>query len=101
MRAKELWRFAPRMQTRTEPKPASAVRPELIPLELQAKMVAAFERARAERLVKQIPEDGTRSASDPRARANTAAFLVLERERRAVTTAFPGAIDAAGTAFAT
>ncbi|MEK6327125.1 MAG: hypothetical protein AABM66_06330 [Actinomycetota bacterium] len=75
------------MQIRTEPKRVSAaVPPELIPPELQAKMVAAFERARAERLATQIPVEGTHSDSDPRVRANTAAFLVLEDERRAVAT---------------
>ena len=47
-------------------------------------MVAAFERARAERLAVQLPEDGAHSASDPWTRSNTAAFLVLERERRVV-----------------
>ena len=72
------------MDTRTEPKRASAATPELVPPELQAKMVAAFERARAERLAVQLPEDGADSASDPRTRSNTAAFLVLERERRVV-----------------
>ena len=46
-------------------------------------MVAAFERARAEQLAAQIPDEG-RQAGDPLTRANTAAFLILERERRAV-----------------
>ncbi len=71
---------------RTEPKRVSAVPAELIPPERQAKMVAAFERARTERLATQIPVEGTHSDSDPRVRANTAAFLVLEGERRAVAT---------------
>ena len=84
MRAKRLRRSAPRMDTRTEPNRASEARPTPIPPELQAKMVAAFERARAERLAVQLPEDGAHSASDPRTRSNTAAFLVLERERRVV-----------------
>jgi hypothetical protein len=47
-------------------------------------MVAAFERARAERLAVQLPVDGADSAGDPWTRSNTAAFLVLERERRVV-----------------
>jgi hypothetical protein len=84
MRAKELWRFAPQMHMRTERKSAPALPTELIPPELQAKMVAAFEGARAERLAEQIPEDGARWASDPSTRWNTAAFLVLERQRRVV-----------------
>ena len=84
MRAKGLWRIAPRMHTRTGPERAPATAPELIPPELQAKMVAAFERARAERLASQIQGNGARWASDPVTRSNTAAFLVLERERRVV-----------------
>jgi hypothetical protein len=86
MWANGLRRFAPRMDTRTEPKRASAaaVAPELIPPELEAKMVAAFERARAEGFAVQLREDGADSASDPWTRSNTAAFLVLERERRVV-----------------
>lgn len=84
MRAKELWRIAPRLQMRIEPERAMAARREQMPPELQKKMVAAFERARAERLVAQIPQEGTGQASDPWARANTTAFLVLERERRAI-----------------
>ena len=84
MRAKELWRFAPRMHTKTEPQRAMAVAPESVPPELQAKMVAAFERARAERLAAQIPEKAAPAAGDPWTRANTAAFLILERERRVV-----------------
>ena len=84
MRAKELWRFAPRFQMRTEPERAMAVPPELVPPELQKKMVAAFERARAERLAAQIPQEGASQAGDPWTRANTAAFLILERERRAI-----------------
>ncbi len=83
MRAKQLWRVAPRFQKRTEPKRAMAVPPESMPPELHRKMVAAFERARAEQLAAQIPDEG-RQAGDPLMRANTAAFLILERERRAV-----------------
>ena len=83
MWANGLRRFAPRMDTKTEPKRASGAA-ELIPPELEAKMVAAFERARAERLAVQLPVDGADSAGDPWTRSNTAAFLVLERERRVV-----------------
>ena len=61
-----------------------AVSPELMPPELQEKMVAAFEHARAERLAAQIPQDGAGQAGDPWTRANTAAFLILEREHRAI-----------------
>ncbi|HXF00445.1 MAG TPA: hypothetical protein VN458_08880 [Solirubrobacterales bacterium] len=94
MRAKELWRLAPRTQTRKEPKRAAALPPESIPAlppesipsELQAKMVAAFERARAERLAPQTSEGGVRAAGDPRMSANAAAFLTLERERLDVAT---------------
>jgi hypothetical protein len=78
------------MDTRTEPVRASEATPELVAPELQAKMVAAFERARAERLAVQLPEDGADSASDPRTRSNTAAFLVLERERRVVAARLSG-----------
>jgi len=84
MRAKELWRFAPGSHMKTEPERAMAVRPEQIPPELQRKMVAAFERARAERLAAQVPEEAASQAGDPWTRANTAAFLLLERERRAI-----------------
>jgi hypothetical protein len=84
MRAKELWRFAPRKQMKTERESARTVLSGRIPAELQAKMVAAFERARAERLADQIPEDQSGWGSDPSTRWNTAAFLVLERERRVV-----------------
>ena len=85
MWANGLRRFAPQIDTRTEPKRASAPPPpELIPPELEAKMVAAFERARAERFAFQLPEGGADSAGDPWTRSNTAAFLVLERERRVV-----------------
>ncbi len=101
MRAKGLWRFAPRFQMKTEPKRAWRCAPELMPPELQAKMVAAFERARAERLATQIPDGGAHSGSDPWIRANTAAFLVLERERRTSRLAFPAATGAPGIATAT
>jgi hypothetical protein len=84
MRAQELWRFAPRLHIRTEPERAMAVPGELMPSELQEKMVAAFERARAERLSAQIPREGAGQAVDPWTRANTAAFLILEREHRAI-----------------
>ncbi len=86
MRAMGLWRFAPRFQTRIQPERAMAARSELMPPELQKKMVAAFERARAERLGAQIPEQGASQATDPWTRANTAAFLILESERRAIAT---------------
>jgi hypothetical protein len=69
---------------KTEPERAMAVRPELIPPELQRKMVAAFERARAERLAAQVPGEAASHAGDPWTRANTAAFLLLESERRAI-----------------
>src|ERR687895_2085899 len=82
MRATGLWRFAPRFQTKTEPEPPMAVRPELVPPELRKRMVVAFERARADRLAEQIPHHGPSHAADPWIRANTSAFLVLERERR-------------------
>jgi hypothetical protein len=80
MRAQELWRFAPRLHMRTEPERAMAV----MPSELEEKMVAAFERARAERLAAQIPREVAGQAVDPWTRANTAAFLILEREHRAI-----------------
>ena len=86
MRATGLWRFAPRSQTKTDVEPPMAVRPELVPPELRKKMVVAFERARAERLAEQIPHHGPSHAADPWIRANTSAFLVLERERRAIAT---------------
>ena len=57
-----------------------------MPPELQKKMVVAFERARAERLAAQIPSAGAQHGGDPWIRANTAAFLVLEGERRAIAT---------------
>ena len=57
---------------------------ELMASELQEKMVAAFESARAERLAAQIPREGAGQAVDPWTRANMAAFLMLEREHRAV-----------------
>lgn len=84
MRATRLWRFAPRVEIRTEPERGMAVRPELVPPELQKRMVAAFERARAERLAAQVPRQALSHTGDPWIRANTAAFLVLERERRAI-----------------
>jgi hypothetical protein len=83
MRAKGLWRIAPRPM-KTEPERAMAVRPELIPPDLQRKMVVAFERARAERLAAQVPEEAASQVGDPWTRANTAAFLLLESERRAI-----------------
>jgi hypothetical protein len=88
MRATGLWRFAPRLQIKMDPNRAAAGRPELelVPPELQRRMVAAFERARAERLAAQTPQPGPIHASDPWVRANTAAFLALERERRAIAT---------------
>jgi hypothetical protein len=58
--------------------------PSELPPELQAKMVAAFERARAERLAALIPNAPRRRVRDPYIRDNTAAFLVLERERRTI-----------------
>jgi hypothetical protein len=58
--------------------------PSELPPELQAKMVAAFERARTERLAALLPKERTRRPRDPYIRANTAAFLVLERERRTI-----------------
>jgi hypothetical protein len=82
MRAQELWRFAPRLHMRTKPERAMAVPRELMPSELEEKMVAAFERARPER--PQIPREGTGQAVDSWTRANTAAFLILEREHRAI-----------------
>ena len=86
MTAKELWRFAPRLHMRIDPERAMAVQRELMPPELQRKMIAAFERARAERLAAQIPQQAAGRAGDPWTRANTAAFLILERERRAIAT---------------
>jgi hypothetical protein len=86
MRATGLRRFAPRSQTKTDVEPPMAVRPELVPPELRKKMVVAFERARAERLAEQIPHHGPSHAADPWMRANTSAFLVLERERRTIAT---------------
>jgi hypothetical protein len=83
MRAKELWRLTPRLHTTTEPRRATAVPPESTEAEVQAKMLAAFERTRAERPAAH-PDDGVRSPGDPRISANAAAFLVLERERLAV-----------------
>jgi hypothetical protein len=83
MRAKELWRFAPRLHMRTEPERAVAVPRKRMPPEFQQKMVAAFERARAERLAAHIPHEGAGQAGNHWTRANTAAFLILERERRA------------------
>ena len=84
MRAKELWRFAPRLHMRTGPEPAVVAPGELMPAELERKMSAAFERARAEQIEAQIPEEAAREARDPRTRANSAAFLMLDGERRAV-----------------
>ena len=84
MRAQELWRFAPKLNMRTEPDRAMAAPRELMASELQEKMVAAFESARAERLAAQIPREGADQAVDPWTRANTAAFLILEREHRAI-----------------
>jgi hypothetical protein len=83
MRAKELWRLTPRLHTTAEPKRAAAVPPESTQAELQAKMLAAFERTRTERPAAH-PDDGVCSPGDPRISANAAAFLVLERERLAV-----------------
>src|SRR5688500_11276816 len=70
------------MHTRREGRRAPVAPAEMIPPELQAKMVAAFERARAERLAEQFPEGEDRWAGDPKTRWNTAAFLVLDRKRR-------------------
>ena len=84
MRAKELWRFAPRLHMRTGPEPAVVAPRELMPPGLEKKMCAAFERARAEQIEAQIPEEAAREARDPRTRANSAAFLMLDGERRAI-----------------
>jgi hypothetical protein len=84
MRAKELWRFAPRLHMRTGPEPAAAVPRELMPPELEKKMRAAFERARAEHIEVQIPKEVAREAGDPWISTNSAAFLTLEGERRAL-----------------
>src|SRR2546430_5311334 len=84
MRAREVRRLAPGSRRGTRPESAMAMSPESMPPELYRKMHAAFERARAERLDTTLAEEGAREASDPRTRANTGAFLILESERRAI-----------------
>jgi hypothetical protein len=61
-----------------------AAPPEWMPPELYEKMHAAFERARAERLDMELAQAAPHEESDPRTRANTGAFLILESERRAI-----------------
>ncbi|MEK6252722.1 MAG: hypothetical protein AABM43_12490 [Actinomycetota bacterium] len=54
-----------------------------MPLEPQKEFRAAFELDRAKRIDGRIPEEGTGGPGDSwTTRANRAAFLVLERERR-------------------
>jgi hypothetical protein len=51
--------------------------------ELQKEFRAAFELVRTKRIDERIPEEGTGEPGDsPTTRANRAAFLALERERR-------------------
>jgi hypothetical protein len=82
MKAIGLRRFAPGLRKGTAQD--AAVLREPMPPELQTKMRAEFERARVERIEAQIPEEGARGARDPRSRANSAAFLMLDGERRAL-----------------
>jgi hypothetical protein len=79
MRAIGPRRFSPGLHRGTAK--YAAVPPEPMPPELRAKMRAEFERTRLERIDGQIPARGPR---DPRTRANSAAFLMLDGERRAL-----------------
>jgi hypothetical protein len=82
MRAIGLRRFAPGLHRWAAQD--TAVPREPMSRELQTKMRAEFERARVERIEAQISEGVTRGARDPRTRANSAAFLILDGERRAL-----------------
>jgi hypothetical protein len=82
MRAIGLRRFAPGFHRWAAQD--TAVPREPMSRELQTKMRAEFERARVERIEAQISEEVTRGARDPRTRANSAAFLILDAERRAL-----------------
>jgi hypothetical protein len=82
MRAIGLRRFAPGLH-RWAAQDAAVPR-EPMSRELQTKMRAEFERARVERIEAQISEEVTHGARDPRTRANSAAFLILDAERRAL-----------------
>jgi hypothetical protein len=85
MRVIELRRFAPGWRRGTAAEPA-AVPPELMPPELQKRMRAAFEHVRAGQIEVQIPGEPVAQEDDSWIRANSAAFLIVESERRAATT---------------
>ena len=89
------------MDTRTEPVRASEATPELVAPELQAKMVAAFERARAEELAVQLPEDGADSASDPGRGRTPLRSWSSSANARWSRRAFPGTTGAAETVTGT
>jgi hypothetical protein len=63
---------------------AAAAVPENVVSLQSHKMRAAFERVQAEQIATQIPAQGARVAGDSSSRANRAAFLILEDERRAI-----------------
>src|SRR5436190_4337487 len=84
LRAIGLRRSAPGLHRGGGPESAMAAPPEWMPPELYEKMHAAFERARAERLDMELAQAVPHEASDPRTRAYTGAFLILESERRAI-----------------
>ena len=89
MRATRLRRFASGWHRETATEPA-AVPPELMPPELQRRMLTVFERVRAEHIEVRIPGERVSEADDPWIRANSAAFLVVEAERRAVAARLGG-----------
>jgi hypothetical protein len=83
MRAIERWRLGPAGR-RGEATEATAVPPELMPAELQKRMRAAFEHVRARQIEAQIPGERVAEEDYSWIRANSAAFLILEGERRGV-----------------
>jgi hypothetical protein len=83
MRATRLRRFAPGWHRETAIESA-AVPPELMPPELQKRMRTVFDQVRAEHIAVRIPGERLAEADDPWIRANSAAFLIVEAERRAV-----------------
>jgi hypothetical protein len=84
MRVIELRRFAPGRHRGTAAEPA-AVPPEFMPPELQKRMRAAFELDRAGQIEVQIPGEPVAEEDDSWIRANSAAFMIIEGERRAAT----------------
>jgi hypothetical protein len=83
MRATRLRRFAPGWHRETAIESA-AVPPELMPPELQKRMRTVFDQVRAEHIEVRIPGERLAEADDPWIRANSAAFLIVEAERRTV-----------------